>query len=185
MLQKSSSEVLTSLRCLHDRPPNLNVSVSAEVLNSLRDPSKLDPSSLSEGAEVDGLGTADGIDWNISVDASQIDWDVTNEQADESANGFGSYEIISSNGELQDPERENNNTEESLVAGTSESEICWDVTIENPPVDALEDAGQPAAPLGGDEAALELPQTVEGERSQLLDTEYRNKILDDLFEVSY
>ncbi|CAA6661596.1 unnamed protein product [Spirodela intermedia] len=164
---KSSSQVLTNLKCLYDKPPNLNVS-----LNS---------SSLGEGAQVDGLDTTDGIDWNISVDASQIDWDFTNGQTDESANGFGSYEIISSSRELQDYER-GNNTEESLVVGTSESEICWDVSIENPPIDVLEDAVLPEAQLC-DVAALELPQVVEGERSQLLDTEYRNKILDDLFEL--
>ena len=37
----------------------------------------------------------DGIDWDITLDNSQIDWDIgTVEEADDSSNGLASYEII-------------------------------------------------------------------------------------------
>ncbi|MQM12516.1 hypothetical protein Taro_045434 [Colocasia esculenta] len=193
---KNPSEVLRNLKHLHENPPNLNICVSAEVLNSLKDPSQLDSSLLGEGVPVSELVAADGIDWNISVDDSQIDWDVgTVEQTDEQGNGFGSYEMINSNDELQDSERGNgaasdhtsfDKAEEDLVTGTSESEICWDISIENAQIDVVETADLTDLGLHDFSYSIhasEQPANAEVESSQLLDTEYRNRIFDDLFEL--
>uniref|UniRef100_A0A1D1XL83 CDK5RAP3-like protein n=1 Tax=Anthurium amnicola TaxID=1678845 RepID=A0A1D1XL83_9ARAE len=195
VLQNNPSQVLLNLKHLHEDPPNLHVCVSAEVLNSPRDPSKLDSSLLTEGETAGGHVATDGIVWNISVNDAQIDWDIgTVEQTDEQRNDFGSYEMINSNEELQDSERGNTlasdytslNKAEGLVTETSESEICWDISIENPQIDVIEDAVPSDLGLQDHSSSVnasEQPQNVEEESSQLLDTEYRNKILDDLFEL--
>ena len=180
-------EVLTNLKHLHENPPNLKVSVSPEVFNSLRDSEKSNISHQKNGIEsTDEIE----IDWNISVDDSQIDWDVEIEQVEESADGFGSYEIISSTEGLENPEREKdlisdpeslNVNEETAGNGIPKSEICWDISLEESPAEVPEDAVQPKAFDLAD--ATEMTGIEEGERSQLLDKEYRNRILDDLFEV--
>ncbi|XP_072982120.1 CDK5RAP3 protein homolog isoform X1 [Typha latifolia] len=195
--EKSPGAVLQNLRHLHENPPSLYVSISAEVENSLGVTSKVGSSSLTTGGQPpDSHLSMDGIDWSISMDDSQINWDIGPvEQADETGDAFGSYEIIDSNIDLRDSENSNgvvsdhtmsSKAEEGVVSSTSESEICWDISIENPQIGALEDAVLPNASADAHIASSnesEQPQVLDEERSQLLETEYRNSILDDLFEL--
>ncbi|KAG1363881.1 putative CDK5RAP3-like protein [Cocos nucifera] len=193
--QKNPSDVLQNLRRLLENPPCLSVSVSPEVQTSLNDLSKPDLSYPVTGMQLPDTNLAtDGIDWNILVDDTQIDWDIgAVEQPEEPGNGFGSYEIIDSNNiDLRGSGNGNGvvadhmslNRIEGVASGTSESEICWDISIENPQVDALDVTAD-----AGKESQLSSPtesphhQSLVAERSQFLETEYRNKILDDLFEM--
>ena len=189
--------MLPNLRQLHENPPSLNVSVSPEVQNSLIDLSNVDQSYPMTGAQDTDI-SMDGIDWNISVDDTQIDWDIGGvEQPEEPGDDFGSYEMIDSKTDLRDSDNGHgvlsdhsslNRVEEGQASGTSDSETCWDISIENPRVDAIEEAANPDSVL-----ETNLPRPTESaelltsvqERSQLLDTEYRNKILDDLLEVFF
>ncbi|THU71438.1 hypothetical protein C4D60_Mb04t01430 [Musa balbisiana] len=188
--EKSPGSVLENLRHLHENPPSLYVSMSAEVQNSLSDMSTSDV-HVSARTPTDTILPMGGIDWNISVDDTQIDWDVDAvEQLEESGNSFGSYEIIdynvekdSENGKDLLYDNTSSKKTEGIVPEASESEICWDISLENPQVDMLEDAVVP-------DVGIDKPNPTETsqsesfeERSQLLETEYRNKILDDLFEV--
>ncbi|KAJ0961715.1 hypothetical protein J5N97_000034 [Dioscorea zingiberensis] len=197
--QKESAPtvVLQNLRHLHEHPPCLNVTVSVEVENSLKETSMLDPSHPVTGDQTLNPDlTIDGIDWNVTLDDSQIDWDIGDMgNTEESGDGFGSYEIIDSNLDLKDSENGNgiasDNTslvkvEEGIISGTSESEICWDISIDNTQVDSADDVALPDASLQTQPSVpIEQANTqhLENERSQLLETEYRNKILDDLFEI--
>ncbi|XP_010928445.1 CDK5RAP3 protein homolog isoform X1 [Elaeis guineensis] len=193
--QKNPRDVLQNLRHLLENPPSLSVSVSPEVQNSLNDLSKPDSSYPVPGMQLPDTNLAtDGIDWNVLVDDTQIDWDIgAVEQPEESGSGIGSYEIIDSNNiDLRGSENGNGvvadqmslNRIEGVASRTSESEICWDIIIENPQVDALDvpaDAGKESQLLGPTESSHH--QSLVAERSQFLETEYRNKILDDLFEI--
>ena len=189
--------MLPNLRQLHRNPPSLNVSISPEVQNSLIDLSNVDQSYPITGSHIPDTDISmDAIDWNISVDDIQIDWDIGGvEQSEEPGDGFGSYEMIDSKTDLRDSDNGHgmlsdhsslNRVEEGQAPGTSGSEICWDISIENPHVDAIEEAAIPDSvletnlPRATDSREL---QTSDQEKSQLLDTEYRNKILDDLLEV--
>lgn len=193
--EKNPSDVLQHLRHLHENPPSLNVSMSPEVQNSLNDLSKPDLTYPVTGEQLPDTNLATGgIDWNILVDDAQIDWDIgTVEQPEESGNSFGSYEIVDSNIDFRGSENGNGvvsdhmpltKTEEGVVTGTSESEICWDIGIEDPQEDApdvMADTGKESQSLGPTESPQ--PHSLVEERSQFLETEYRNKILDDLFEI--
>lgn len=183
--------MLENLRHLHENPPSLYVSMSAEVQNSLSDMSTSDV-HVSAGTPMDTILPMGGIDWNISVDDTQIDWDVDAvEQLEESGNSFGSYEIIDYNVDLKDSENgkdllyDNTSSKktEGVVPEASESEICWDISLENPQVDMLEDAVVPVVGIDKPNPTETSQSESFEERSQLLETEYRNKILDDLFEV--
>lgn len=186
--------MLPNLQQLRESPPSVNVSVSREVLTSLEDLSIADQSYPVAGQMFDTDVPVDGIDWNISVDDTQIDWDIGGvEQPEESGDGFGSYEMIDSKIDLRDSDNGHgvlsdhsslNRVEEGQVSGMSDSEICWDISTENPQVDAVEVALPDSDVETHLRSTIELaqPQSVD-ERSQLLETEYRNKILDDLLEV--
>lgn len=187
LLQKKTNVVLQNLRSLQAVPPNVNVSISSEISDSLIGQNNQN-TCCTIGTAPPGIDIAlDGVNWTESTDVTQIDWDIGSvEQPDESVN-LGSYEIINSNEELQDHKIINQNPinkqEDDIV---TESEICWDVSIENPKIDVLEDAlplDSSFEALAPNLDALSQQQIVIEERSQLLDTEYRNKILDDLFEV--
>jgi len=150
-------------------------------------------SNVNEQLDIGGTmtGGAGGIDWDITLDSSQIDWDIgTVEEADDAANGLGPYEIVNASDILL--ETSTNDNEKSSEAGLSGevadmgiSEISWDVSVENPQMDIIEDSGLPGSvetQLSAPNASVEAQQ-ISGGRSPLLETEYRNKILDDLFEV--
>lgn len=194
-LQKSAGTVLHNLRHLHEDPPSLHVSMSAEVQNSICDISMPGIGHSLTGGLVDADLSMGGIDWNISVDDTQIDWDIgTDERVEESGNGFGSYEIIDYDVDLKeyendkpllDAEASSKKEDQVVVSETSGSEICLDISLESSQVSVVEDAAVPDAgtqfQLNPTEKSQH--QSLDGERSQLLETDYRNNLLDDLFEV--
>ncbi|KAL5707964.1 hypothetical protein ACHQM5_018809 [Ranunculus cassubicifolius] len=178
--EKPSQPVLLNLRGLLDNPPSLNISFSIDG-----------PEQITEEIDI----PADNIDWDICVDSSQIDWDIgTVEETEngENGNGLGPYEMINSDeanpssaaDDYVVPDQPLVNQVEELGAGEiSNSEISWGISVDNSQLEA--------APLPNDDSASQFAvanvstrtEGVNEERSPLLDTEYRNKILDDLFEL--
>ncbi|CAL5420897.1 unnamed protein product [Camellia sinensis] len=191
---KTSGTVLPNLRDIIENPPSLNVSVGSEVLDTVNVEARLDESNYVTGE----MGVvADIIDWDITVDNSQIDWDIgTVEETEDTGNGLGPYEIVNANEFLQNSPLNDdgvesdetllNKKEDVVVPEVSVSEISWDISVENPQVHVIEDTGLSNAVL---ESHTSIPnivtetQEIAQQRSQLLETEYRNKILDDLFEI--
>ncbi|KAL5976053.1 hypothetical protein ACLOJK_020383 [Asimina triloba] len=187
--EKSSDIVLQNLRVLHQNPPSLNISVCPEVLDSLKDPSK---SNVNQVAVVD---VPTDIDWDISVDNVEIDWEIDAiGQTDETNNEFGTYEMVNPNDDFNvsvaDNGMESDPSVKRFEGGdleeSSKSEMCWDVSVENPQVEVVQNIALPEKNQETQacipDAVLQTPNISE-ERSQLLETEYRNKILDDLFEL--
>lgn len=185
--------MLINLSDLQENPPSLNVSAGSDVLDSMNaQPSPHEANNMNEAMDV----PADYIDWDITVDSSQIDWDIgTVEETDDTGNGLGPYEIVNTSEILQNMsataavESEPSllkNGEDGPALEMFASEISWDVCVENPQVDAVEDVVFPNEGMETQTSVLdtktEIPDIKE-DRSPLLETEYRNKILDDLFEV--
>lgn len=180
--------MVPNLRNIIDNPPPLSVSVGSDFVDTTNAVSNLDE-------HIDTCGTmnsgADGIDWDITLESSQIDWDIgTIEETDDAANGLGPYEIINANDVLQDSlANENEKSDQAALCGGESievevSELSWDVSVENPQLEMKEDSGThiaKEAPTSAPNASADAH--VSGDRSPLLETEYRNKILDDLFEV--
>lgn len=185
--------MLLNLRDVRENPPSLNVYATSDIIDSVNI-----QSSLGESRHLTGEVHAapDNIDWDISVDSSQIDWDIGNvEEADDAGNGLGPYEIVSASevlesylpgNEVQSDQNPISKEEGMLVQDASSSDACWDVSVENPHVDVIDDAVIPNVGLDIQTSVSNTPAQItkvkEG-RSQFLDTEYRNKILDDLYEV--
>uniref|UniRef100_A0A453RF15 CDK5RAP3-like protein n=2 Tax=Aegilops tauschii subsp. strangulata TaxID=200361 RepID=A0A453RF15_AEGTS len=174
--KENYKSVVHNLKQLQANPPSLHVSVCKEVQNSLG-------TAMDGGEPIDSNVPADDIDWDISVDNNGIDWDIgaVEQPVEESGNGFGSYEIIDANIELADSETYGvgasaypSADKEGLTCDTSENQICWDISTDNPEESAtIENAPTES---GQYECLTE-------ERSQLLEKEYRNNIVDDLLEV--
>lgn len=190
---KSLSIVLPNLRDIREHPPSLHVSVGSEIDNSVNTQSSYnEPDLLRANVDV----AADNIDWDISVDSSQIDWDIgTVEETDDNGNGLGPYEIINASEVLQDPSSNEvvgsdrtslDKVELGLHPEISVSEISWDVSVDTPQVDVIDDVSLSNVGLDKQtfvpDTSSQMPEMNE-ERSKLLETEYRNKILDDLHEV--
>ncbi|XP_047330363.1 CDK5RAP3-like protein [Impatiens glandulifera] len=181
---KTSQLVLSNLRQILENPPSVTVSVGCEVLDSINDQSR--DNALNDAVEDFNIA-ADGIDWDITLDSSQIDWDIgTIEETEDSGNGLGPYEIVDAN-EVLDNSSPNDDDDGGHIPKVSSSELSWDVSVENPQVHVLEEDATliQSVPetqstqlntIADDQVAME-------GRSQLLETEYRNKILDDLFEI--
>ncbi|XP_075638771.1 CDK5RAP3 protein homolog isoform X2 [Castanea sativa] len=190
---KSLSIVLPNLRDIREHPPSLHVYVGSEIDNSVNTQSSYNEPDLLR-ADVDVA--ANNIDWDISVDSSQIDWDIgTVEETDDNGNGLGPYEIINASEVLQDPSPnevvESDRTsldkvELGLHPEISVSEISWDVSVDTPQVDVIDDVSLSNVGLDKQtfvpDTSSQMPEINE-ERSKLLETEYRNKIVDDLHEV--
>ncbi|EAZ00727.1 hypothetical protein OsI_22752 [Oryza sativa Indica Group] len=176
--KENCKSVLQNLKQLQANPPSLHISVCNEVESSLGETSKALESKVTGAENIDSNISADDIDWDISLDDNGIDWDIgaVEQPVEESGNGFGSYEIIDANVELAGSENYNFGiSDDPSVNKSSSSEpgICWDITDVNPE----ENASIQNAPESGQS------QSLAEERSQLLEKEYRNNILDDLLEV--
>ena len=179
--------VLLNLRDIREHPPSLNVSVASEIVDNVNVQSSYDEINRDTGVSVDN------IDWDISVDSSQIDWDIgTVEETDDTGNGLGPYEIVNASEVLQSS-LPNEATESDQIPLNKDvnplpeitvSDMSWDVSVETPQVDVIDDVSYPNVSLES-QTYENLTQTTgtKEDRSQLLETEYRNKILDDLYEV--
>ncbi|CAN0879025.1 CDK5RAP3-like protein [Linum grandiflorum] len=165
---KPSAAVLSSLREIRDKPPSLNVSTAHET----------SAGNLESNAEEVKDSAADTINWDISVDSTQIDWDIgTVEETYDGGNGLGPYELVNADEILQEPSK----NEDAANPDFSVSEIDWDVSVETPQIDVIDDEA-PSNFGTGDQICI-ADDDSSANRSQLLETEYRNKILDDLYEV--
>ncbi|ONH95488.1 hypothetical protein PRUPE_7G073900 [Prunus persica] len=174
--------VLTNLKDLREHPPSLNVPIGSEVVDSGNVQSSNDETN---NVKVDVDINADSLDWDFSVDSSQIDWDIgTLEETEDTGNGLGPYEMVNASEILQSAPNEAVKSDQ--IPEISVSEISWDISVETPQVDVIDDVNFPNVVVdnqtSGLDTSTETTEIKEG-RSQLLETEYRNKILDDLNEV--
>ncbi|XP_059668492.1 CDK5RAP3-like protein [Cornus florida] len=178
---KATGTVLPNLRDILKNPPSLNVSLGSEVPDSVNVPAHINESNYATG---DMDVAADSIDWDITLESSQIDWDVgTVEETEDTGNGLGPYEIVNASEVLQNssPSDGVGKEENGLGTGISASEISWDISVESHQVDLIEDAGpEPHSSVPNTSTKT---QEISKDRSLLLETEYRKKILDDLFEI--
>ncbi|CAH8312466.1 unnamed protein product [Eruca vesicaria subsp. sativa] len=169
---KPARVVLENLKDIRENPPSLSVLGAFEALDGENNQS----SENANGTDV----AADSIDWDITLDTAEIDWDVSMVEEVDSGNDLGSYEIVNAS-DIQ--ENAPFKVEEGQGPEVDVSEISWDVSVETPQVEEIADS---ASIETGQENQIQSTTQVLGsgeERSQLLETEYRNKILDDLYEV--
>lgn len=182
-LQKPSQTVLLNLREIRESPPSVNVYPSFNIIDPVND-----SSVHTDATQTRGDVAADNIDWDISVDSSQIDWDIgTVEEPEDASNGLGPYEMVNADEVLQNFEpnvvtgydQNKSNEEDSAYA-----EINWDISVDTQ-VEVVHDASFQHTDQENQKSILDLEQAndIKEERSQLLETEYRNRILDDLYEV--
>lgn len=186
-MQSKTHVVLPNLRNARENPPSVDVTVSSEVLNSSDSQNNLFPDTMDE------MNNVTAIDWDITLDSSKIDWDIgTLEETEENGNGLGPYEIVnasdvSSNSPgLELPHETLQSKEDPFVQDVTASDISWDISVESAHVGESNDAGLSSVVKESHSDVKSASSNNEGdscERSPLLDTEYRNKILDDLFEV--
>lgn len=183
-----SVAVLLNLKDIRENPPSMNVSAASEIVGSV------DVQSSSNDNQIVGEDTkaaGDSIDWDISVDSPQIDWDIgTVEETEDAGNGLGPYEMVNASEFLEGPQ-ETDQTPSSkegntLPAALSASEVSWDISVDTPQVDVIDDANPPNISVENQKSVPDILTQSPGiseDRSQLLETEYRNKILDDLYEI--
>ncbi|KAB2066084.1 hypothetical protein ES319_A09G134900v1 [Gossypium barbadense] len=185
---KSSLAVLLSLKDIRENPPSLSVSAASETLDLENTHNDI---NLGRG-DIDV--NADAIDWDISVDNAQIDWDIgTLEETDDGGGGLGPYEIVNASDILQNSSpnevAESDKTPLDKTESPPEisvSDISWDISAETPQIYVIDEVSLPNIQLENQTYApdsLPLTRGTREERSQLLETEYRNKILDDLYEM--
>lgn len=163
------------MKDIRENPPSLSVLVASEALDA-------DNIQSSENANGTDAAT-DSIDWDITLDTAEIDWDVSMVEEVDSGNDLGSYEIVNAS---DIPENSPFKVEESQGHEVAVSEISWDVSVETPQVEEIADSGLLDSGLENQTQLTDSTTQVlgsGGEGSQLLETEYRNKILDDLYEV--
>ncbi|XP_022967759.1 CDK5RAP3-like protein isoform X1 [Cucurbita maxima] len=174
--------VLPSLGHIREHPPSLHVSVGFEIVDSVNDQSSyIEPDAIGQT----GIA-ADNIDWDISLENTQIDWDIgALEETEDTGNGLGPYEIVHASDALESSyQMESSKEGSTTLPEATVSEISWDVSVETPQVDIIDDVTLPDIEVNN---KTFIPSTHSAEitevRSQLLETEYRNKILDDLYEI--
>ncbi|KAL6273077.1 hypothetical protein ACE6H2_023769 [Prunus campanulata] len=131
--------VLTNLKDLREHPPSLNVPIGSEVVDSGNVQSSNDETN---NVKVDVDINADSIDWDFSVDSSQIDWDIgTLEETEDTGNGLGPYEMVNASEILQSAPNEAVKSDQ--IPEISVSEISWDISVETPQVDVIDDVNFP------------------------------------------
>ncbi|KAD4888749.1 hypothetical protein E3N88_20822 [Mikania micrantha] len=176
---KVPETVLPNMRDIIENPPNLDFFAALEVLDSVN---ALTNSNEPNQLTFEVSPSTDSIDWDITLDSSQIDWDIGTVEED-NGNGLGPYEIVDASeipqNSLNDDMAPNEINRENMV-----SEISWDITVGNPEVE-LTQADVDVAPVEHVSGINVLNESlgVERIRSRLLETEYRSRILDDLFEI--
>lgn len=172
--------ILPNLGDVREHPPSVHVSVGVEIFDSVNDQSTyIEPDAIERAESV-----ADHIDWDISVENTQIDWDIgTLEETEDTGNGLGPYEMVHASEAVESYQMESKEGS-CILPGTTVSEISWDVSVETPQVDIIDEVTLPVIKV---DHKTFIPATQSAEitevRSQLLETEFRNKILDDLYEV--
>lgn len=192
-LQKPATTVLPNLRDILENPPSLSVSLGSDVLDTMKVEASVDESNNATG---DMDVAADMIDWDITVDSSQIDWDIgLVEETEDVGNGLGPYEMVnaseifpnsSPNEGVESDMTLTNKDVDGLVPDVSIPEISWDIGVEHPQADLIKDAGFSNTVPEYHTSIRDIATEKKGspqQKSQLLETEYRNKVLDDLFEV--
>lgn len=163
------------MKDIRENPPSISVLGASETL----DADNIQSSENANGTDA----AADSIDWDITLDSAEIDWDVSMVEEVDGGNDLGSYEIVNA-GDI--PENSPFKVEESQGHEVAVSEISWDVSVETPQVEEIADSALLESGLENQTQLTDSTTQVlgsKGERSQLLETEYRNKILDDLYEV--
>ncbi|KAL6555431.1 hypothetical protein OROGR_006689 [Orobanche gracilis] len=173
--------VLPNLIHFREKPPSLHVSVSPEMSDVVSGEQCHDKPALVSG-------TPESIDWGITLDSSQIDWDIGTLETEDNGNGLGPYELVNASDISPDSHHQISESKEGRPTGAdvSVSEISWDVTVENPQIAVVEESGllRTLMESGLTEDYTKIEATgINQERSQLMQTEYRNKLLDDLFEI--
>lgn len=151
--------------------------MSPEVIDDVSAQVSYDESAAMVGAEDI---VADNIDWDITLETPEIDWDIGTTEMEDNGNGLGPYEIVNASDILP------NSPHKDSAPDVSVSDISWDISVENPQLGGAEDAGMLSAPAESGPTYLYSKTEATGskqDKSPLLETEYRNKILDDLFEV--
>lgn len=127
------------------------------------------------------VDASDIIDWDITLDSSQIDWDIgTVEEEEDTGNGLGPYEIVDAS-EIPQSSFIDEVNGENMV-----SEISWDISVDHPEVELTQESASTDMLAGGHASGINVLNESQGTsqvRSRLLETEYRSRILDDLFEV--
>ncbi|CAH2073796.1 unnamed protein product, partial [Thlaspi arvense] len=172
---KPSRVVLQNLKEIRENPPSLSVLGASEAL----DADNIQSSENANGTDA----AADSIDWDITLDTAEIDWDVSMVEEVDSGNDLGSYEIVNAS---DIPEGSPFKVEEGQGPEVDVSEISWDVSVETPQVEEIAESALLESGLENQTLLTDSTTQVLGsgeERSQLLETEYRNNILDDLYEV--
>lgn len=191
-MQKTRGTVLPNLTDVRNRPPSLNISESPDVFDAVSAQVCPDEPALIAGpADI----AADSIDWDITLESSQIDWDIGTVETEDNGNGLGPYEIVNASDILPNSPKKDGaelhqispNTEGPVAPDVSMLEISWDVSVENAQQVGVAGEASLLSTLMGSGSAYHSTKTEalgsNHDRSQLMETEYRNKILDDLFEV--
>ncbi|KAI3830154.1 hypothetical protein L1987_04288 [Smallanthus sonchifolius] len=174
---KVPETVVPNMRDIIENPPNLDVFAASEVLDSvnvLTNPN--DPNQLN----FEVSPATDSIDWDITLDSSQIDWDIGTVEED-NGSGLGPYEIVDAS-EIPQNSLNDDVTSDEVNRENMVSEISWDITVGHPEVELTQADVFPGEHVSGINVLNE-SQGVDRVRSRLLETEYRSRILDDLFEI--
>ncbi|KAK9057695.1 hypothetical protein SSX86_022531 [Deinandra increscens subsp. villosa] len=174
---KVPETVLPNMRDIIENPPNLDVFAASEVLDSIT--VRTNPNEPNQFTSEVNPET-DSIDWDITLDSSEINWDIGTVEED-NGNGLGPYEIVDAS-EIPQNSSNDDVASDEINRENMVSEISWDITVGNPEVELTQADVAPGEPVAGINVINE-SQGVERIRSRLLETEYRSRILDDLFEI--
>lgn len=196
---KVSGIVLPSLRDLRDNPPVLDVFSNSEVAATA-----VPLTNKEQGKTFEAEVSSNDIDWNINTTAdenAEIDWEIgTIEQSETFGNDNVKQTLQPVNekmefvlhddaveGGFQSLDNKDDgidwNVEDAGVSEPTQSEICWDISIEDASV-AL--SAEPMEQESSVNHLSNFPEATENGKhpsSPFLDTEYRIKLLDDLFEL--